>query len=740
MGESNNMSKKISFIAFRCILYIFLVVVACLLWYSLLGYQFNSTLLDVMGIDKQKLLLIGAVIILCLGISGLFCLIDNISEQHIRVIEGILFLVMLFCFFIMLLNFYVIPITDSYAILDLGKYFGYHPGEKLVPENPYFSYFSKYSNNYFLVILFMYLSRVLAKLNLNGSYMPFFILNMIALYGSMVLSWLCVKEIGGRRAAAKMLMLVTLNPLFYMLVFWVYSCTLSIPLLVLIMWVGIKIYKSELMIEVVCWAIMEGALAIISYFIRPTSLIPLIALGIIGILLCIRKKNVIKKIFITTICIMLSGVLIYNVVHALSDDYFSEASVRNYPITHWLMMGSHGDGEYNASDDAYTNSFNSTEEMKAANIEMIKENYSQLGITGTFNLFIKKMNTTFAEGWSQVDIRLAQDTKFGFLYQYLAGDKKDLFEIYCQAFRAVTLLFMLLSGIGLLKENNTGNIQWLYMLTFLGGVAFYCFWEAKEIYSLPFVPIMLMSAENGGERLAKFVKKQNERISIESIKKKETIICILWLVASILFSWFFCSTEIERINYVVRTYSPQICETIDTMEYKGDAVVQSFYADSFFNEIELRATVVGNQDNDIEYEFQLLDADRKTIFRQEISANDVKNGYITVQVPIVKNEEKLQYFVQIKQLSDTGNALCFWHRIALETDNYEGVLWMNKNQVPYDLFMSVYYKYTALYMGKFEYLTIFLGLTVVFGGIMILFQKNKNLQQNKFGEGFIGEK
>ena len=67
-----------------------------------------------------------------------------------------------------------------------------------------------------------------------------------------------------------------------------------------------------------------------------------------------------------------------------------DTSEREVPITHFLMMGSHGNGTYDNEDVKYTKSIQNPEERKQKTWNAYVENLKNNGIAGNVKLLLKK--------------------------------------------------------------------------------------------------------------------------------------------------------------------------------------------------------------------------------------------------------------------------------------------------------------------------------------------------------------
>ena len=76
--------------------------------------------------------------------------------------------------------------------------------------------------------------------------------------------------------------------------------------------------------------------------------------------------------------VLLIGIVVSHGISGLNQSYFETVSAQNYPITHWLMMASHGDADTIKEDYAYTHQFRTKEEKTQATVDRMIKNYEKL--------------------------------------------------------------------------------------------------------------------------------------------------------------------------------------------------------------------------------------------------------------------------------------------------------------------------------------------------------------------------
>ena len=109
-------------------------------------------------------------------------------------------------------------------------------------------------------------------------------------------------------------------------------------------------------------------------------------------------------------------------------------------------MGSHGSGDLvsNGEEKAILEKYETADERSNAFLKRTIDNYKQLGISGTADLWVRKTLTTWANGYSTVHNRMSHGEIQNYLYELIGGTHRQLFYIYCQAYRFLIVLGVVL--------------------------------------------------------------------------------------------------------------------------------------------------------------------------------------------------------------------------------------------------------------------------------------------------------
>lgn len=387
-------------------------------------------------INSKPIFILFFSIVLGIVVYAIFKFINRVKENNLK------FLIFVFSFTAILIQICAIVLinisqtTDAFVIEDQALTMA-KGLERFIDESS--SYFSTINNNNFLVLFEVYFFKVLSLFGISNFDVAFKILNTIFIDGSVVLFYLCVRKLSGKRTAIKFLFFSILNPLNYLLIFWNYSIVYCLPLMGLVLYLIISIWKNSKLTVGNCIRIAAIALVgIIGYFLRPVVLIPIIAISVCLVLVMKMTKTNIKKIFIFAAIFIVVAVGTFLAINAGVSSYVKDTS-RNYPITHYLMIGLMDEGRTSSEAVHYTSQFNSKEEMKKAHIGKIKSEINNKGVIGLRKHLLKKTEITWSDGSADYPARTRHTVKGSKLWYRIFGDKDDFFIVFCQIYRCLIL-------------------------------------------------------------------------------------------------------------------------------------------------------------------------------------------------------------------------------------------------------------------------------------------------------------
>ncbi len=641
-------------------------------------------------------------VMICLFIAILFQIFDTFNRKQLIISAGIMFCIMALAFAVILYNFCSVPYSDARKIHDLAMYFaktGKHPVEA---DAPHAIYFGRYSNNYFLTIIFSYLFKVFEKTGVSDIYAALQVLTASGIMIAAVFMYLIGVKAYGIRGGAKVLALCVLNPVYYILILWVYTNVISIPFMTAVIYFGICIYQEKRRGYLAGYCIMEAVCSVVGYFIRPTVVIPLIALVICGFLSGLADRSTMYKLLRCSLVCAIAGLLLFVSVSKLNDRYFSTVSEGNYPVTHWLMMGSHDDGMHNMKDVRYTKSFDTKNEKTKATLKKTIENYKNQRKTGLVSFFKEKLIFSWSLGDGDELIRKAsQDKKQTKLYSWMLGDRQDLFRLYCYSFRIANILLVMAALLNLIKKKAIDAYQFLFVLSLFGGILFYCFWEVKGSYTAPFIYVMILAGVQGGD----LFKDKVSEICMETLEDRMywgvMMLTILPCAVCICIVSYYGMTETDVLR---QDWS--LCfmggksEDI-TADTEVSEISQEFYTSKPINRIVFGARTdkrMINQDTGCQV---MLLEDGREVYSTEISGRDVRpDGSIVLEMKEIAPEDKTKFTLQFRKMDKSKGALRFQQKSNTYIDTYEGKLAVNGKERMNDMHLQVYKEYEAKWCSK----------------------------------------
>ena len=700
---------------------------------------------------------------------------DSTQTQYIITVALHGFMVLVFA--VLLTQFDANLRNDAYQDADAACYLTDHASIPVDNKHP--GELLSFGNNYFFIWMTSKIIRLLFATGISNIVPYLQSVNAAAMVLGAFFSWMLVKEMFDIKAANQVLLLCVLNPLFYGFTFWYYSNSLSIPLMMAIPYVALRIWRVKNMSFRLLLSALEGFLLFLGYQLRPTAVFPFIAICLIapfclfgkGRAAISKKPSLIAKYRQLVLCsgiILVVAAVFFGAFSHIRSTHFGELMPHNRPITYWLAMGAHGTGnlETNGSDIQFVKSLSDDDNKTLLCLKRAIHHYQKNGIPGTIDLWARKTATVWSDGYGGISRRIISGEVKSPLYAFLAGDNKDLFILYCQAFRLLTIAGLFLFCITSFGKKIPAPM-FVLVITLLGGIVFYFFWEARAFYSAPFVPVMLILAWGGfndlifGKSSAQSDPDGNAMYSANtSVDTKFPLYFsnhkthFLPILCGLLITVFVCLDFVYVAGGSVmadhfRIYTkgkPRHYAAIDTGGITD--IEQDFYVRKSFNRISLPAKCKDGYTDFSDYQITLSDDD-SILYTASISKKSVKNnriklsfdtivppGHSTVNVKASDDqnirEEKTvpggHYTLHIKKLESNKADITFFTKYdSYYIDAYEGELFVNgKDGYVNDLGLTV-----LLHVEKEPYLPkkvrfAFAGLLMFLAFIIILGNTKNN--------------
>lgn len=639
--------------------------------------------------------------VLLLGVSSwlAFRYIDRCTQSQSKYIKIILWCILGLGQIFILYMFQTAPRTDSFIVQDQALAIVKGIDQKIDYTSTW--YFTRYGNNNLYLVISVFLYKLCELFGIQDQLRFFAIFNIFMIDGSVFLACKTAALLNKQKLEIKVLLLSVMNPLNYLLIYWTYTCTYSLPVGVAIVYLSIYLLHGETLLwkRVLC-GIGVGILAVIGYLLRPTSLIPLIAIFCCGWMYTKKEEKRKEKYLIICAGFLLSVTISFFAFTKIVGYYSDESGEKqNFPVTHWIMMGMHEQGGVNQEDNQYTTGFASKEDKTKANMEEIFETVGNYGVSGLLNHYIDKLEMTWSDGSGEYHGRLITDQKFSRAFKWIAGERKDFVMIYCSAYRVILLAGALYS-VYIQKKHSKNNWLFLFSLTVFGGMIFYFFWEGKSVYSVPFLPFLIFLTADGMQNLAKkdFVLKK------ELVRKILVGIIGFTMIMSICNYWNFVKKENVWKSSSVAFTDTSFLLNEDKISVEGQELVQEFYTKKNFNEISIYCSKIENKN--CSYKVQLVSKDG---IEQEFKVDEenIVSNYLTLKFRTIEPVKKEKYQIRIiPETPGKADSISWKRRFSKIVGSYDGDCMVDGEQTSSDLALNVYMKSSEPYMGRGLYLLL----------------------------------
>jgi hypothetical protein len=519
-------------------------------------------------------------------------------------------------------------------------------------------YFTYYTNNYMITAvthLFLKAGRLihLVSPDFQNGMLFLQIINMLAIDTAFLFGFLFVRDFTKNPSTCFCYLVFTLvSPLTYVWLPFYYTNTLSMPFYVMALWL---LYRYFLKNDIFC--LLAGVLLGIGYAIRPTVVITIIAVGIV--ILCFINKM--KKRDWIRFCALLLGVIISQicVVKPLTGKYVKfDYTDTAFPAIHWIMMGAGGEGTYNKKDEAFTASFETAQDKKNADKEILQERLQELGVSGIITHSLKKMNLSFSDGTGNYAAELSMSENYGKFYQYVYGDKNQGFLVYIQIMYLSALLYALIAAAHLLRKREFHPMV-LVLLNLLGGFFFYMIWESGAVYYNSFLPLFYIALAGGVEFSSRYVLQKSRK----RVKGITFGLGVIVLIAESVW-WIGNRGNAANLVYQVNQFMFQTDHYQPCSE--GIILQQTFKSKGTFDKIAIQARNPLGGLNDSIYRIELENAEGEICGSFRILSADIID-YEFVRLSLEEPMEAGDYKLILKK--ESGDDDITW--LYYDTGNYD---------------------------------------------------------------------
>ncbi len=256
-----------------------------------------------------------------------------------------------------------------------------------------------------------------------------------------------------------------------------------------------------------------------AYYMKPSSVIPAIAIVIIQIIFILKPSNMILKNKIQKILLYFSLILftllsfgaVRNFVQ--KQKYIEVDPNRSVPVLHFMNMGLSGDGGYNPKDALMMGKLRTKQERIEYSKEKIKERLRDKGFFGYIKFLLKKDSNDTSDGsfsWQKEGHFVAKEkqtvkvtdlTSTIKSFVYLYGEHISDFRFIAQIVWVVILALILLG--------DTENIKFkqILRLGIIGGIIYLLLFEGgRSRYMIQFLPVILILSSLSSIKALKNIK------------------------------------------------------------------------------------------------------------------------------------------------------------------------------------------------------------------------------------------
>lgn len=642
-------------------------------------------------------LIVGSIVYLLLLIK-LYKVIIKLDDKKKKIIVGILLGLQ---FILLLISAFVISsipqvdlihiLTEINSLNDTGSILNS-------------VYYSVYPNNRFLLIILYGLQKIIPI----GNQILFSLLSTICISVMSLFTYKTVNKVWNLNKGLLSLFICVLSPIFYLYVSYYYTDVLMLPFASILIYLIVKTKDEKNLKSNVLYGLLIGIIAIIGYKIRAVAIFILVAYFVY--LIFTKKILILLKKFAP---IIIGAILTITCISTIENKFFTNVNVdKEFPMTHWIMMGVNEKsyGYYSQDDYNLSSSASNVSERTDLNIKEIKNRLSDLGPFGTVKLLVVKLVSVWGKGDYSYQKYLELVNDFNPSYSYLLEDKNIVINYLLQFSKIVVMFMAIISLINIYKSGKKSIIA----ISLFGAVFFYLVWEVCPRYGLSFLPWLILIGTCSYDTL---------NTNYEKFKFYKYFKCIILILTLALFAFSF--NKYTGISYKENIVAKDSVTNVKYISLNKEAVItQTLDLYDSFNKIRLKFKV--NEIDDATYKLELI-TKNEVVYEKDFKKNDLKDKKYT-DFYLDKTYEGGSYTVRLS--SDSTSDLEVYIAYKEKFDYYpNGILEVNKKEETGDLMFEVVNNEERGIYTYLEYMTIMiltLGMEVI-----VLFRKKEEVNEEK---------
>lgn len=592
------------------------------------------------------------------------------------------------------------------------------------------NYFSQVPNNYGLTILTYWFLRLLTLFGVPASCFmrAVQLLNLLFLDLSLLFVFLFVRKVRGKSAALFLLLFSALSPYPYVWAPYYYTSTTSMMFACAAVFLWLCACGSASRKKQCLLAALLGILCVTGFKVRATSLIAYIAILLFW---SIRHERGSLKKHLRPILVFLASAFLAFLCWKGIVRHYAPFDTRDtaLPVTHFMMMGTQGDGSFYMDDLRYTTSLPTAEEKLSGTLSVIRKRLSENGFAGNVRLLLAKQLNCWADGTDSFVTESAHCTDFNRLHTYIIGSKSGFLAAYSQTFRGLQLLFTCMYCILTLAKKRTDSM-FLIALNLLGGMVFHLLWEAGAVYSIAFTFFSYAVAAEGISLLEECsLWKRRSPLPVLAVSIAAFLVSAVFLLSH----WkVYTSEEHILSDFVANQHMETAGENGPAMKI-GQIWTQTFEAEDPFNILDLYYGSPGTKDNTSLYHITLSDESGAVFYDDYIRGKDPLYDLVwTAQFEPVIPNGRTTYTITIEPKIQTDDS--FLHFCSLDTSRVDmyphGGLFIDGEPQGRDLCFRIRNLHITTLASKKEYclfaiLLCSLELFLIFKAFRLVYQKRR---------------
>lgn len=556
-------------------------------------------------------------------------------------------------------------------------------------------YFMKYPNNIPLCLFTYFCLKPVSMLGLPRDYWMEFMkfVNLMFMNIGLWCTFQMVCRYRSRKTGIFMLLLLLVNPLWYLLGQMYYTSTISLAFSMGAVWIFDQARRQEFLWKKYTAYMFVGILLSVGYKIRPTVIVTAAAILIYAVLQSIaacgkrgKGESSLLKSAGSFAAVLAGVVLIFGVYSRAEKRYAGfDPLETGYPTVHWIMMSAQGEGQYNSADDAYTGSFSTKEERTEADISRLKERLQGMGPGGLLTLCRNKLRVAFSDGTDDYDSLFRTMRKTSWIQKYINGGKSDYLAVYLHGYHGLLTGLLLFAFIWRAFRGQRNFLD-IFAFNICGAYLFYLIWEVDRAYSIPFMLMFVMWAADGMVVLES---------RLEHMCMEFPVVRRMWQ-----FSGVGLILLVTRLILIVRRTDLPVQEyaVLQDQETSRDLELQTEFSQTFrtgkvFDHVDLWVANWDGPANDSVYDLQILDESGAVAAEGEVigAAAPCMAAY-TVAFEKVTPSKEQTYRLQIRLRNpDCAVKTDFLYYQSGTWDMYgEGALYAPEEITDVDLAFAVY--------------------------------------------------